>query len=155
MQHLSLLDGLLLQSVPPGATNSYFLTLFALDPTRFSATTAQFAEALRKEGVNAKANLVTGGKPVYLYDLFQERLAFPGSHYPFASLDTGSDRCYPKGLCPVAEGAFERWIVLELLENYTSQNVDEMAHAIGKVAHHFRLRASAPTGSEARGSARN
>jgi hypothetical protein len=92
---------------------------------------------------------------VYLYDLFQARSAFPGSHYPFASRDTGSDRHYPKGLCPVAESAFERWIVLELLENYTMQNVDEMAHAIGKVAHHFRLRGGTLTGSEARGSARS
>jgi perosamine synthetase len=155
MQHLSMLDGISLQSVPDGATHSYFLTLFAIDPGRFSATTTQFAEALRKEGVNAKANLVTGGKPVYLYDLFQARSAFPGSHYPFASRDTGSDRYYPKGLCPVAESAFERWIVVELLENYTIQNVDEMAHAIGKVAHHFRLRAGTLTGLEARGSGRN
>jgi perosamine synthetase len=154
MQHLSM-DGISLQRVPEGATHSYFLTMFAIDPERFSAATTQFAEALRKEGVNAKANLVTGGKPVYLYDLFQARSAFPGSHYPFASRDTGSDRHYPKGLCPVAESAFERWIVLELLENYTIQNVDEMAHAIGKVAHRFRLPAGTLTGSEARGSQRS
>lgn len=155
MQHLSKIEGISLQPVPEGATHSFFLTLFAIDSGLFSSTAANFAEALRKEGVNAKANLITGGRPVYMYDLFQARSAFPESHYPFVSLDTGSDRDYPKGLCPVAEQAFERWIVLELLESYTAQNVDERAHAIGKVAHHFRLRAGTLTGSEARGSARS
>jgi perosamine synthetase len=154
-QHLSKIHGISLQTVPDGATHSFFLTLFAIDSDDFSSTAAQFAEALRKEGVNAKANLITGGRPVYLYDLFQARSAFPGSHYPFASLDTGVDRYYPNGLCPIAEKAFDRWIVVELLESYTSQNVDEMAHAIGKVAHHFRRRADTLTGSEARGSARS
>ena len=105
--------------------------------------------------MNAKANLITGGRPVYLYDILQERSAFPGSHYPFQSRDTGTDRSYPPGLCPVAEEAFSRWIVLELLENYTEQNVEEIAHAVGKVAYHFRQRAGATTLEETRRSTRS
>ena len=53
------------------------------------------------------------------------------------------DRSYPRGLCPVAEDAFSRWITLELLENYTEQNVDEMAFAVAKVAYHFAKRPAA------------
>src|SRR5208282_574652 len=37
MRHLSRLDGISLQRVPAGATHSYFLTLFAIDPGRFTA----------------------------------------------------------------------------------------------------------------------
>ena len=89
----------------------------------------------------AKAHLITGGRPVYLYDVFQRRSAFPSSSYPFRSRDMDTDRHYPPGLCPVAEEAFNRWITLNLLENYTEQNVDEMAFAVAKVAHHFTKKA--------------
>jgi dTDP-4-amino-4,6-dideoxygalactose transaminase len=133
-------EGIELQRVRPGSSHSYFLYLFRIDPERFGSTAAYFAEALRHEGVNARANVITGGRPVYLYDIFQKRSAFPGSQYPFRSLDTGSDRSYPVGLCPVAEDAFSRWIVLELLENYTEQNVSEMADAVAKVAYHLAQR---------------
>jgi hypothetical protein len=40
----------------------------------------------------------------------------------------------------VAEDAFSRWITLELLENFTDQNVEEIAFAIAKVAYHMARR---------------
>ena len=139
--HLAEVNGISLQQIRPGSKHSYFLFLFKLDLERFGCPAEEFAAALRSEGVNAKTQLITGGRPVYLYDIFQKRSAFPGSNYPFVSRDTGADRSYPRGLCPVAEDAFSRWITLELLENYTDQNVDEIAFAIAKVAYHFSRRA--------------
>jgi len=154
LKHLRGMEGISLQRIPLGSVHSFFLFLLEIDPETFGCSSAKFAQALGREGVNAKANLITGGRPVYLYDIFQKQSAFPGSHYPFQSRDTGTDRTYPPGLCPVAEGAFSRWIVVELLENYTEQNVDEIAHAVGKVGHHFRQKAGATALSETRGSAR-
>ena len=139
-RRLSEVEGITLQRIRPGSTHSYFLYLFKIDLDRFRTTAAYFADALRHEGVNARANMITGGRPVYLYDIFQRRSVFPGSQYPLKSLDTGADRSYPPGLCPVAEDAFSRWIVLELLENYTQQNVNEMADAVAKVACHLEHR---------------
>ncbi|MBV8821004.1 MAG: DegT/DnrJ/EryC1/StrS family aminotransferase [Acidobacteriaceae bacterium] len=131
------IEGISLPRVPPQAIHSYFLFLFRVDCGHFSCDASEFAAALRAEGVNAKANMITGGRPVYLYDIFQNGSLFPGQRFP---------RDYPKGLCPIAEKAFDEWIVLELLENYTEQNVDEMAHAVGKVAHHFS--AAVPAGAQ-------
>ncbi len=141
------------QRIPPGCKHSYFLYLFQIDPGALRATAADFARALRAEGVDARDHLITGGRPVYLYDVFQERTAFPGSRYPFQSQDLGTDRCYPRGLCPVAEEAFARWLTLDLLENYSEQNVDEIAFAIAKVAHHLARRAGALARPVASGSA--
>jgi len=138
--HLSDVEGITLQRIRPGSKHSYFLYLFKLDLERFGATAEEFANALQREGVSAKASLITGGRPVYLYEIFQRRSAFPSSHYPFESQDTHANRSYPRGLCPVAEDAFHRWITVELLENYTEQNVDEMAFAVAKVAYHFARR---------------
>jgi len=142
--HLAEVEGITLPRIPAGSKHTYFLFLFKLDLKRFGCTAADFARALQHEGVNAKASLITGGRPVYLYDIFQQRSAFPGSHYPFQSADTGVNRTYPPGLCPVAEDAFSRWITLDLLENYTDANVDEIALAVAKVAYHFSRRPVAP-----------
>lgn len=132
------IPGLALQRIQPGSTHSYFLFLVRLEPGHFSCTSADFAAALKAEGVAAHANLITGGRPVYQYDLFQKRSAFPGSRYPFESVDLGTNREYPIGLCPHAEAAFQSWLVLDLYENYLDQNVDEITLAMAKVARHFR-----------------
>lgn len=138
-------EGITLQTVAPHSKHSYFLYLFKID-VEVLGPAEDFAAALQREGVKAKANLLTGGRPVYLYDIFQNRSAYPFSHYPFESKDTGADRSYPRGLCPIAENAFSCWLTLELTENYTEQNVDEIAFAIGKVAYHLARR-SAPSQS--------
>jgi perosamine synthetase len=137
---LAEVEGVSLQCVRPGSKHSYFLHLFKLDLEQLGCTAEEFAEALQCEGVHAKAHLITGGRPVYLYDIFQRRSAFPSSHYPFESQDTHMNRSYPRGMCPVAEDSFSRWVTLELLENYTEQNVAEMAFAVAKVAYHFSKR---------------
>ena len=144
-ERLAEVDGISLQRIRPGSKHSYFLFLFKLDLEHLDCTADEFATALQHEGVNARAHLITGGRPVYLYDIFQRLSAFPSSRYPFYSLDTGSDRTYPPGLCPVAEDAFARWITLEVLENYVEENVDEIALAITKVAHHLARRPKAIT----------
>jgi perosamine synthetase len=138
--HLAEIDGIKLQPIAAGAKHSYFLYLFQPDLEALGSSAAEFAAALQREGVNAKAHLLTGGRPVYLYDIFQKRSAYPFSHYPFQSKDTGTDRSYPRGLCPVAEDAFSHWMTLELTENYTEQNVDEIAFGIAKVACHLAQR---------------
>ncbi len=90
--HLVEIEGISLQRIPPGSRHSYFLFLFKLDLERFEYGVEEFADALRHEGVMAKARLITGGRPVYLYDIFQRRSAFPSSTYPFESKDTNTDR---------------------------------------------------------------
>jgi dTDP-4-amino-4,6-dideoxygalactose transaminase len=142
-KRLAGVQGISLQRVPPFSKHSYFLFLFKIDLEGLGCPAEEFAGALQREGVPARAHLITGDRPAYLYDIFQRRSAFPSSLYPFRSLDTGVDRSYPPGLCPAAEDAFSRWITLELLENYTDQNVDEIAFAIAKIAYHLARRPAA------------
>lgn len=132
-ERLREIPGVTPQRVPEGLKHSYFLYLFRLDPERLSCTAPEFAEALAAEGVPNDAHLITGGRPVYLYDIFQKRSAFPGSHYPF---DQGG-RVYRAGDCPVAEEAFKRWITMHVYEHYTDIDIEEIGDAIGKVAHSF------------------
>lgn len=118
------------QFVPEGCYHSYFLYLFSLDLGKLRCTAEEFSPALEAEGVPNQAHQITGGRPVYLYDLFQRQSAFPGTRYPF-------DRAYPKGICPVAEDAFNHWITMNVYESYSEENIEEIALAISKVAGFF------------------
>lgn len=146
--YLSGMPGISTQTIAPGSKHSYFLALFCIDRRQLSCTAQAFSEALTAEGVPNKAHLITGGRPVYLYDVFRNRSAFPGTEYPFVSKDLGTDRSYQAGDCPVAEAAFDRWITMDLYESYTEQDMEEIAHGIGKVAYHF---ASSRRSSKSRG----
>ena len=127
-------NGIFPQLVPVGCRHTYFLYLFRLDLDYFGCSAAEFADAVSAEGVPAKAGMITGGRPVYHYDLFRNRSAFPQSTWPFQSLDTGVDRVYRAGDCPVAEAAFGNWLTMDLHEHYTDTDVEEIAFAIEKVA---------------------
>jgi len=129
--------GVFTQPVPAGSRHSYFLYLFRLDLGTLKCSADEFSLALAAEGVPNAARLLTGGRPVYLYDIFTKRSAFPGTEYPFAP-----DRRYRPGDCPVAEAAFDTWITMNLYEEYSDTDVDEIGLAIGKVAWHMAHRAS-------------
>jgi dTDP-4-amino-4,6-dideoxygalactose transaminase len=130
--------GVFTQRVPAGSRHSYFLYLFRLDLGRLGCTADDFSRALTAEGVPNAAHLITGGRPVHLYDVFVKRSAFPGTEYPFVP-----GRVYGPGDCPVAEAAFDTWITMNLYEEYSDSDVDEIGLAIGKVAWHMARRASA------------
>jgi len=120
-----------LQRIPDGCLHSYFLYFFKLNLVGLSCSAREFSAALAAEGVPNEAHLITGGRPVYLYDIFQKRSAFPGSAVPFGT------RTYNQGDCPVAEAAFDHWITMNIYEHYTDLDIEEIACGIGKVARHF------------------
>ena len=126
------IPGIVLQRIPDGCKHSYFLYLFRLDFSQLDCSATDFADALNAEGIPNAAHMITGGRPVYLYDVFQKRSAFPGTDYPFSS-----DRYYARGDCPIAEKAFEEWITMNVYEHYSDGDIDEIALGIRKVATHF------------------
>jgi len=143
---LKQLPGVTPQATPPGCRPTYFLYLFRLDLERLRCTAREFSDALNAEGVPNKAHLITGGRPVYLYDIFQRQSAFPGSTFPFSGPDGKSGRVYRKGDCPVAEAEFDRWITMNIYEHYTETDIQEIAHGVAKVAHSFRARSNGRAG---------
>ncbi|MCX6624149.1 MAG: DegT/DnrJ/EryC1/StrS family aminotransferase [Acidobacteria bacterium] len=132
------IPGVIPQTVAAGSRHTYFLYLFRLDFNRLACTAREFSQALAAEGVPNADHMITGGRPVYLYDIFQNRTAFPGTEYPFSP-----DRYYRRGDCPVAEQAFEEWITMNLYEHYSELDIDEIAAAIGKVAAWYSNRVTA------------
>jgi perosamine synthetase len=136
---LSEIRGIVPQKVPEGAVHSGFLFVVRVDPAVIAIPVAEFCRALEAEGIPSEPNKVTGGMPVYLYDVFQNRSAFPNSRLPFVSKDLRSNISYPRGLCPRAEEAFAHTFNLNLNEFYTELDVEEMIRGVAKVAAHSRM----------------
>ena len=136
---LGKIPGIVPQKVPEGAEHSFFLFVVRVDPALIKASIPEFCRALEAEGIPCEPNKITGGMPVYRYDVFQKRSAFPASQLPFVSRDLGSDVSYPIGLCPVAEEAFEHTFNLNVSEFYSNQDIDEMVKGVAKVAEHYSL----------------
>jgi len=132
------IPGIVPQAVPEGAEHSFFLFVVRVDPAIIRAPVAEFCTALDAEGIPCEPNKVTGGMPVYMYDLFQNLSAFPGSRLPFVSKDLRSRVSYPPGLCPRAEEAFAHTFNVNVNEFYTEGDVDDMVRGIAKVAGHLR-----------------
>lgn len=131
-ERLSRIPGIVNQRIPAETTHAFFLFLFRLDLDVLRTTADEFSAALKAEGIPNAARQITGGRPVYLYDIFRNHSAFPGTQWPFDPA-----RQYREGDCPVAEAAFSEWITMNFSEHYTEQDMDETAAAIDKVARFF------------------
>ncbi len=116
---LKQIPGIIPQAVPEGAEHSFFLFVVRVDPAVIPAPVAEFCKALDAEGIPCEPNKITGGMPVYLYDVFQNLSAFPKSRLPFVSKDLRSRVSYPRGLCPKAEEAFAHTFNVNVTEFYT------------------------------------
>ncbi|MBO0813105.1 MAG: DegT/DnrJ/EryC1/StrS family aminotransferase [Microlunatus sp.] len=115
------LEGLSINRAP-GA--SYWLYPIVIDGARFSGR--RFAELLPAEGIPATAGYLQ--RPIYRTPVLADHRTYGRSGYPIA------DRDYPAGLCPNAERLIkDALVVLQWNENYTEQDVDDMAAAIIKV----------------------
>jgi dTDP-4-amino-4,6-dideoxygalactose transaminase len=136
-------EGVTPQAIREGRKHSFFHYPFNLDLDLLGCTAREFSDALTAEGIPNEAHQITGGRPVYLFDIFQNRSAFPESHLPFHCSDNGADRVYRKGDCPVAEEAYNHWLIMNLYEHYTDLDIEEIAFGIHKVAHHFTSRCRA------------
>jgi perosamine synthetase len=135
---LASVKGIIPQHVPSYAEHSFFLFVVRIDASVIKTPVAEFSAALAAEGIPNEAMKVTGGMPVYRYDIFKNRSAFPGSQLPFVSEDLGTNEEYPAGLCPEAERAFTDTFNLAVNEFYTDQDIDDMIRGVGKVASYFR-----------------
>jgi perosamine synthetase len=132
------IEGIIPQVTPADSPHNFFLYIVRVDRSAISVGVEEFCKALAAEGVPTEPQKLTGFMPVYRYDVFKNRSAFPGTQFPFVSEDLGTDVDYPEGLCPVAERAFGETFNFNINEFFTEQDIDEMIEATAKVAGHYR-----------------
>ena len=94
----------------------------------FEANRKAFCRALAAEGLPISAGYV---RPLYMLPLFQRRIAYGRSGYPFSL----TERTYHAGLCPVAERLHEQELIQFEVCAYLpkDEDVDQMVEAFTKV----------------------
>ena len=110
---LAPLPGVTLLLVVPHVRHAWHIFPVLLDPDR-GIDRREVLAALRAEGIGATVHYV----PAYWHPYY-ERLG------------------YPKGLCPVAERAFERIVTLPIFPGMTDQDVEDVVRAMHKVINHY------------------
>ncbi|CCH32040.1 DegT/DnrJ/EryC1/StrS family aminotransferase [Actinosynnema sp. NPDC047251] len=92
----------------------------------------RWARALRAEGIPAEGRLFE--RPAYRTAVLESGRIYGGSRFPLSSPPARHDWSYPPGLCPVAERLLgQTLLVLFWNENYTDEDVDDIAAAVRKV----------------------
>jgi UDP-4-amino-4,6-dideoxy-N-acetyl-beta-L-altrosamine transaminase len=104
------LPGLTVQAVPPGVEPAWHLYPVQLNLAALRVGRAEVFAALRAEGLGVNVHYI----PVYWHPFYQ-------------------GLGYARGLCPVAEAAYERLISLPMFPAMTEQDVDDVIVAVGKV----------------------
>ncbi|MCC2686005.1 MAG: DegT/DnrJ/EryC1/StrS family aminotransferase [Paenibacillaceae bacterium] len=117
--------------ITEGGTCSYWFYMLRIDEKALSCTRDEFSAALAAEGIPNGAGYIA--RPVYMNEMFQQRQAYLGSHFPFDL----SDVSYDKGICPQAEQILQTAIVIRINEFFTDQDIEDTIAGIRKVAAHY------------------
>lgn len=122
---LSLVDGLTMPEVLPGAKHVYYLYALKYDEEIIGIPRDLFGKAVNAEGIPLSAGYV---RPLYLSPLYQEKKHFAFEHY-------SGDARYEKGLCPTAERLYERELILTGVVRFPADetDMDDIADAVQKV----------------------
>lgn len=131
-ERLANIPGLTTPYVEPGVEHGYYLYAMRYDETVTGMPRADFAEAVRAEGIPISAGYV---EPIYLQPMYQQRIAFGAAGYPFNLSPSPQAVSYRRGLCPVTERMhFNELVYMGVCHaNVTRADLDDVVKAISKV----------------------
>lgn len=123
------IPGIIPAPVTEGGRHSYWLY-----PIKFVDYDAvQFVKALNAEKIPFGWGYTVN--PIYLCtDALTKKRTFGQSSYPFDSIYNPRRVEYKEGLCPVAEKELRMLGTLRIYENWSEEDIDDVAKAIRKVA---------------------
>jgi perosamine synthetase len=95
------LHGLRTPIVEDGCEHVYYVYPLILNPDAVGVSREKIAGALQAEGVSC---LAAGYQNVHLLPMYQRKIAYGSSGFPWTSDICRREVSYGKGICPVAEG---------------------------------------------------
>ena len=131
-KRLSKLLGLILPKVDKGNTHVYYTYPFQLDRKIIKSSKFQVAELLTKAGV---PNISTKYGNIHLLPIFQKKIAFGKSGFPWTYTDNGKNINYEKGICPVAENLIDNSFLHFYINDFdlTPGDIDAIASKFEEV----------------------
>lgn len=125
-----------LQAPHDSGGTTYWMYPIHVDPNRSGAASDLWAAALEAEGVPATSRYLQ--HPLHTTPLLAERRTYGSSGFPLGSPPASTPPRYGTGLCPVAEELVaRRLLVLSWNENYSEEDVEDIATALRKISNNF------------------
>jgi len=101
----------------------------------------EFGKALQAEGVANMPGYI--GKPIYLCtEALTAKKTYGNSRFPFDSPYTDRKIEYVEGMCPRTDEGLRRMCTVSFNENFTEEDIADVAGAIAKVARGLRKKAN-------------
>jgi len=131
-QGLSSLPGLCTPIAKPDCTHVFYIYPLILDVEALRISRTRIAEALTAEGVTG---LATAYQNLHLLPMYQQKIAYGSSGFPWSSNICHRDVSYAKGICPVAETLQDTSYLgfAMCMHELTDGNVDLIVRAFHKV----------------------
>ncbi|MDK1031040.1 MAG: DegT/DnrJ/EryC1/StrS family aminotransferase [Planctomycetia bacterium] len=123
------IDGLIPAPVTEGCKHTYWS--YAFEVPKWDMQT--FGEALAAEGISASGGYIR--KPIFICsESLRNKVTYGDSHFPFDSPYTDRKIEYNDDMCPVTQEALDHMITTGFHENFSDEDIDDVAAAIRKVA---------------------
>ncbi|MDP8297424.1 MAG: DegT/DnrJ/EryC1/StrS family aminotransferase [Candidatus Orphnella occulta] len=131
-ERLSGYDGLILPKNAEGDKHVYFVYPIRMNENKLGVTRDVFAKALNAEGIPFGSGYV---RPIYLEPMYQRKIAYGKSGWPFTGGIYDGDVDYSKGICPVTERMHEKELLLTGVCKYphTKKDIDDVVEAFKKI----------------------
>jgi dTDP-4-amino-4,6-dideoxygalactose transaminase len=129
---LGRLNGITPPAAGAGVRHGYYVYAIKYDERVVGVPRAEFAAAIRAEGVPVSEGYV---EPIYMQPVYQQRLAFGRDGFPFTYPGYKGRVSYERGLCPVTERLYERELLILAVchANITAADLEDVAAAFEKV----------------------
>lgn len=129
---LKKLDGIRVPEIRPGSTHSFYMYPITLDSKSIGVKREKIVAALKAEGV---PGLIEGYQNIHLLPIFQKKIAFGDSGFPWSMFPDRVANGYHKGIVPVAEDLFERGFIglLMCMYDFDESDMYDIGEAFSKV----------------------
>jgi dTDP-4-amino-4,6-dideoxygalactose transaminase len=131
---LSNIGGISTPVVKPSCVHAYYIYALRYDAETVGVPRAQFAAALKAEGIPISEGYVA---PIYLQPLYQQKRLFGGTGSPWT--EHPAEVSYERGLCPVTERMhFEDLIYTGAIHGQLGEaDLADIAEGFRKVSDHY------------------
>lgn len=125
-------DFISLPVIESDCTHSFYLYPLRYHADRLGIERELFVKALKAEGVSVAAGYA---KPLYWYSMYQKKLAYGRSGYPFTCHGEERLPSYQKGICPTAERLYSKEMMTTDICKYpnTESEIEEFVTAVQKI----------------------
>jgi len=126
------LDGLSCPIVKPGCSHAYYQYPIVLNINKLGISREKIHKALVAEGVSG---LEEGYCNIHLLPMYQKKIAYGSSGFPWSSDICKRDVSYEKGICPVAEELHDKtFLTISMcLHEYNEEDIHLLIKAFHKV----------------------